>query len=107
MKLIYAIVSSDDADAVSSALTGAGYSSTKLASTGGFLMTGNATLLIATEDQLVDRAIEIIKGKSKKRTQMIPAASSYGMELSSPFPVEITVGGATIFVTNLERFEKV
>lgn len=106
MKLIYAIVSSDDVENVAGALTKAGFSSTKLVSSGGFLMTGNATLIIATEDSLVDQAIEVIKSQSKTRKQMVPAASSYGMELSSPFPVEITIGGATIFVTNIERFEK-
>lgn len=107
MKLIYAIVNSDDSSAVVSALSKEGYYATKLSSTGSFLMSGNITLMIATEDVKVDKAIEIIKQHSKKRKQTVPAASSYGMGMYEPFPIEVTVGGATIFVTNIERFEKV
>ena len=43
MKLIIAIINHDDAKAVTQALTKNGFSSTKLATTGGFLMSGNAT----------------------------------------------------------------
>jgi len=107
MKLIYAIVSNDDSSSVSSALTKVGFFVTKLSSTGGFLMAGNTTFLICTEDEKVDEAIDIISQKSKKRTQMIPSPSAYGMSGYTPYPVEVTVGGATIFVTNVERFEKI
>ena len=67
MKLIYAIISSDDSSIVSSALSKAGFFSTKLASTGGFLMSGNTTFICATEDEKVQEAIDIIKKHSKKR----------------------------------------
>lgn len=106
MKLIYAIVSSDDSSSVSHALTKAGFFTTKLASTGGFLMSGNTTFITATEDDKVDEAISIIKQHSKKRKQLIPTSNSYDTGMFSPFPMEVTVGGATIFVTNIERFEK-
>lgn len=107
MKLIFAIVSSDDSSAVSRAITKNGFSVTKLATTGGFLMSGNTTLIIGTEDEKVDEVIKIVAQHSKKRTQMVPAATSYGAGLYSSFPIEVTVGGATIFVTDVERFEKV
>lgn len=107
MKLIYAIVSSDDSNAVTSALTKEGFFATKLASTGGFLMSGNTTFMIATEDDKVDEAISIIEQHSKKRKQMVPSSATYGVGLYAPFPIEVTVGGATIFVTNIERFEKI
>lgn len=107
MKLIYAIVSNDDSSTVSSELTKVGFFATKLSSTGGFLMAGNTTFMICTEDDKVDEAIEIISKKSKKRSQMVPTPSSYGMNGFTPYPVEVTVGGATIFVTNVERFEKI
>ncbi|MEG0894420.1 MAG: cyclic-di-AMP receptor [Oscillospiraceae bacterium] len=106
MKLIYAIVNNDDASNVSAALTKDGYFATKLASTGGFLLSGNTTFLICTDDDKVDKAIEIISKQSKKRTQMVPSPAAYGMGGYTPYPVEVTVGGATIFVTNVERFEK-
>ncbi len=108
MKLIYAIVSNDDSNAVSAAMMKAGFYATKLASTGGFLLSGNTTFLCCTEDEKVDEAIKIISSKSKKRTQMIPSSASFGMTGGyTPYPVEVSVGGATIFVTNVERFEKI
>ena len=75
MKLIFAIVGSEDSGKVSSALTKAGFSLTKLATTGGFLMSGNTTFLIGTEDDKVDEVIAVIGKHSKKRTQMVPALS--------------------------------
>ncbi|MDD2954850.1 MAG: cyclic-di-AMP receptor [Oscillospiraceae bacterium] len=106
MKLILAIVSSDDSSVVSAALTKAGFSVTKLATTGGFLMSGNTTFLIGTEDEKVEEVIEVIGRHSKKRKQMVPSSASYGVGMYTSFPVEVTVGGATIFVMNVEQFKK-
>ncbi|GKH48784.1 MULTISPECIES: cyclic-di-AMP receptor [Anaerotruncus] len=106
MKLIFAIVSNDDSSKVSKELTKNRFSVTKLATTGGFLMAGNTTFIIGTEDERVDEAIEIIGKHSKKRTQMVPSSASYGVGMYTSFPVEVQVGGATIFVMNVERFEK-
>lgn len=105
MKLIYAIVGSDDSHTVSTALTRSGFSVTKLSTTGGFLKVGNTTFLIGVEDDKVDSAIEIISKYCKKRSQIMPDTSSYGGEFTS-MPIEVTVGGATIFVTDVNRFEK-
>ncbi len=107
MKLIYAIINNDDSHSVSKALTKSGFSTTKLASTGGFLMAGNTTFLVCSEDDKVDEIIEIIRQHSRKRKQFVPSAASYGVGSYTSFPVEVNVGGATIFVTDIERFEKV
>lgn len=107
MKLVFAIVNNDDSHAVSTALTKAGFSATKLASTGGFLMSGNTTFLICTEKEKIDEVINVISEKSHKRKQYVPTATTYGINSYTSFPVEVTVGGATIFVTDIERFEKV
>lgn len=101
MKLVFAIVNNDDSHSVSSALTQGGFQATKLASTGGFLMAGNTTFMICSEDGKVDDVIQIIS------KQFVPNSASYGMSNYTSFPVEVSVGGATIFVTNIERFEKV
>lgn len=106
MKLILAIVSSDDSGVVSQALTKGGFSVTKLATTGGFLMSGNTTFIIGVNDDKVDEVIEIIGKHSKKRKQMVPSTASYGMGMYTSFPVEVTVGGATLFVLDVEKFEK-
>ena len=106
MKLIFAIVSTDDAGSVQKALIKGHYQATKLSSTGGFLMKGNTTFLIGANDDKVDDVIELIGNHSCQRKKMIPNSviSEYGMLSSAP--VEITVGGATIFVLNVEMFKK-
>ena len=106
MKLILAIVSNDDSGAVSSALTRGGFSVTKLATTGGFLMAGNRTLLICTDDERVDDCIGIISKCCKQRTEIVPGTATLGLGIESTMPMEVTVGGATVMVTNVERFEK-
>lgn len=107
MKLVYAIVNNDDSHSVASALMKAGFQATKLASTGGFLSAGNTTFLICAENEKIDSIIEVIRKHSRRRKQFVPSATSYGVGTYTSFPVEVSVGGATIFVTDIERFEKV
>lgn len=107
MKLILAIVSNDDSSSVSSALTKNNYSVTRLATTGGFLRAGNTTIIVGTEDDKVERAIEIIGNESKRRTEIVPSTASYDIGRYASFPVEVQVGGATIFVLDVEQFIKV
>lgn len=106
MKLITAIVNKEDSGAVCNALTKSGFSVTRLSTTGGFLMAGNMTLLIGTDDEKVDGCIEIIASCSKQRVEVVPSTASYGIGVTTAYPLEVTVGGATVFVTNVERFEK-
>ena len=107
MKLIFAIINNDDSHAVQSALTKGGIQATKLASSGGFLMAGNTTFMICSEDDKLEEIIEIIRKHSHRRKQFVPNSASYGIGSYTSFPVEVTVGGATVFVTNVERFEKI
>lgn len=106
MKLVLAIVGSDDSAMVSAALTKEGFTVTKLATTGGFLKAGNTTFIVGTEDDKVDRVISVISAQSRRRTQLIPSTTTMDIGVYSAFPVEVTVGGATIFVLNVDRFEK-
>ncbi|NLC41534.1 MAG: transcriptional regulator [Erysipelothrix sp.] len=106
MKLILTIVSNDDSSSVSSALTKEDYQVTRLATTGGFLRAGNTTLIVGTEDDKVERAIELIGSESKKRTEIVPSTASYDIGRYASFPVEVQVGGATIFVLDVEQFLK-
>ena len=106
MKMITAIVNKEDANAVCNALTKGGFSVTKLSTTGGFLMAGNMTLLICTDDERVDDCIGIISKCCKQRTEIVPGTATMGLGIESAMPMEVTVGGATVMVTNVERFEK-
>lgn len=110
MKLVFAVVHDEDGNKVMQELNENGFSVTKLCSTGGFLKSGNTTLLVGIEEDKVDTVIEIIKKKSKNRKQVLsPSMSPSSLEggIAMSYPIEVVVGGATIFVLNVERFEKV
>lgn len=106
MKLLLAIVSNDDASDVSSALTKEGFSVTRLSTTGGFLRAGNTTIIVGTENERVEHAIEIIRQESKRRTEIVPSTASYDLGRFETAPLEVTVGGATVFVLDVEQFRK-
>ena len=107
MKLILAIVNNDDSGAVSSALTRGGFSVTKLATTGGFLMVGNTTFLIGTEDDRVETAKQIISRYSHTRTHQAATTESFGRGFAEgALANDVTVGGATVFVLGVEQMEK-
>ena len=109
MKLIIAVVQDDDVEDLVETLVKEKVYSTKLASTGGFLREGNTTLLIGVEKDKVDSVISIIKDICKSRKQTfttpIPPTGSAGVYI--PYPIEVMVGGSTIFVVDIDRFEKV
>ena len=106
MKLVTAIVNKEDSKTVCNELLKAKFYVTRLATTGGFLMAGNMTLMICTEDERVDECIDCISRCCKQRTELVPGTASLGVGLETTMPIQVTVGGATVFVTNVERFEK-
>ena len=109
MKLIIAIVQDEDASRLVSNLMSEGYSVTKLATTGGFLRAGNTTLLLGVDDDKFDGAMKIIERvcKSRKQIATSPSPMTGTAGVYVPYPVEVTVGGATIFVMNVEQFVKI
>lgn len=108
MKLAIVIVQDKDAPKLLEKLTAEGISVTKLASTGGFLKEGNTTLLIGVDESKLEFVIDTVKKNCHAREQLVtPLTSVVGsMDAYMPYPVEVQVGGATIFVLNVERFEK-
>jgi uncharacterized protein YaaQ len=108
MKLVVAIVQVEDAGQTVQALNEAGISVTRLASSGGFLQQRNATLLIGVEDDRVEQVLALVRSTSRERSRYLtpmPPMVEPG-EMFMPFPVEVQVGGATIFVLNVDQFEK-
>ncbi|MBR3764818.1 MAG: cyclic-di-AMP receptor [Clostridia bacterium] len=110
MKLIIAIVQDEDASRLVSNLMKDGFSVTKLATTGGFLRAGNTTLLLGVEDDKIRAAMDIIEHVCKSRRQMTTAPSTMpgvaGSYAAGSYPVEVTVGGATVFVLSVDQFVK-
>ena len=110
MKMIYAIVRNDNEDDVVSQLTQHHYSVTRLSTTGGFLRKGNTTLMIGAEDEKVDEVISLIKqecGQHQKLTVNMPYISGTSRVNYATMPLHVEVGGATIFVVNVERYDKI
>lgn len=105
MKLIYVIVRDVDSGQVMRGLNKKGFYVTKLASTGGFLKEGNTTLMIGTETSKVDEVIEIVKKECGPRQQVVYNPSE-SVEFTS-MQVLVNIGGATIFVMDVERFEQI
>lgn len=80
MKLIVAVVQDQDSNRLLKVLTDHNFRVTKLATTGGFLKSGNTTFMIGVEDIRVDKALSLIKENGCKRDQMIAPVSPDGRE---------------------------
>lgn len=107
MKLMLIIVANEDANKVSKLLLKEKFFVTKLASTGGFLMNGNTTLLVGTENNQVERVVNLVSECSKTRKQVIPSINPDEFGMFSSYPVEVQVGGATIFVLDIANYYKI
>ncbi len=92
MKMVVAIVGDHDATKVTEALVSAGYPGpTRISTVGGFLRRGNATLLLGTDDERVEQAIDVIRATVEQRAP----------------PEDPNQKRATIFVLNTSRFIRV
>ncbi len=108
MKMITAIVNKRDSLFVCDALRDEHIPFTTMATSGGFLRSGNVTLLIGVEDEQVEPAIETIRAHCSKRMEQSPYISAGGsFNPATPPTAEVLVGGATIFVTDVEHFEHI
>lgn len=108
MKLIMSIVNSDDEGRLVDALTRAGYRATTISTTGGFLRQGNATIFVGTEDENVAQVLQLIKENCHTRSQYVnplPPVMEPG-EMYIPTPVDVQVGGATVFVLDVAESER-
>ncbi len=106
MKLVIAIISNEDAKMVQKNLIKEGFYATKLATTGGFLSSGNTTFLVGCEDELVDKCLEAIKECSVTRNELVPSSVAREFGMANPSSVKVRIGGATVFVVEVEQFFK-
>lgn len=108
MKLVVAIVQDDDALDLIEELNDKNFRVTKLATTGGFLKSGNTTLMIGVEKEKVNDVVKIVEDVCKMRKEIIPTPTiSNGTGMYMPYPMEVEVGGATIFVLDVDQFIKI
>lgn len=109
MKLVIAVVQGEDAQRTVTALAEAGMGSTRMSSSGGFLQQGNVTLLIGVEDAQVKHALKVIHDNCHERSRYltpVPPLAEPG-EFFMAYPVEVQVGGATVFVVPVDSYEKI
>jgi len=111
MKLVLAIVQDDDAMDLIEELTDKNFRVTKLATTGGFLKSGNTTLMMGVEEEAVKDVVKVIEDVCKRRKEMVsaptPTTIGSGSGMYMPYPIEVEVGGATVFVLDVDQFYKV
>lgn len=109
MKLIICIVQDQDSGSLIDDLTLQGHRVTKLSSTGGFLKSGNTTLLAGVQKEKVDDVISIIKDICQTRKGVVSSSASVSEPggVYIPYPMEVQVGGATIFVVDVDKFIKI
>jgi len=109
MKLIMAIINSDDTRNVLDRLARRGFSATVTSTTGGFLRVGNTTIFSGVDDTKVQDVLTVFRESCPSRVQYVtplPPVMEPG-EVHIPTPVEKMVGGATIFVLAVDQFEKI
>ncbi|MBE7035525.1 MAG: transcriptional regulator [Ruminococcaceae bacterium] len=105
MKLILAIVGKDDSMALVPELIKEGVSATILSTTGGFLKVGNSTMMIVAEEEKIDAVMDIFAKFCPKRKKVSSRGLARYADVSKA--EEVTVGGATLFILNVEKIEKV
>jgi uncharacterized protein YaaQ len=105
VKLLVVIVQDQDSAKLAEQLVANGYRSTKLASTGGFLKVGSTTMLVGVEDEQVDGVIEVVKSVCHTREKLVvPLTHAEALGGFAVPPVTVQVGGAVIFVLNVDQF---
>lgn len=108
MKLLLIVVQDTDVNILMDDLVDKGFRVTKLSSTGGFLKSGNTTIFMGVEDEQLDECIQIIESNCRKR-KTTTAMMNPNMQgaMFQTFPVEIEIGGATVFILNVDQFLKI
>ncbi len=109
MQLVLAIVQEKDAGKLIDRLTASGFQATMLASTGGFLRAGNATILVGTESDRVEEVLEIVRATCRTREQLVSPVPPVmePVDVYAAYPVRVRVGGAIVFVLDVVRMERV
>ena len=108
IKMILAVIQDQDAGPTLDALREREFGVTQIASSGSFWRQGNVTLLIGVSEQRVEEAIALLREQCHRRQELhvVPAHAGARFAIPSSY-IEAEVGGAVVFVFNVEHFEQV
>ena len=106
MVILLVVLQAQDADQVTSSLRKFGIAAYELSSTGAFLGRKNVTLLIPVLTDHVDLVLSELKRNCRQRIEYVSMPIE-GQPLPIPSPIPITVGGATIFILEIEQYLEV
>lgn len=108
MKLVVCIVHNRDKGKITDEMVQAGFKFTIIGSTGGFLREGNTTFLVGVQDDELNTLLELVRANSQARDQLVNVmpyeAAPPGAFI--PSPVKVPVGGAVVFVLNVDEFHR-
>ncbi len=109
MKLIVAVVQAKDGDALLRGLSTRGFQATRIDSTGGFLREQNVTVLVGIDESHAAEVLRVIRQTCHSRTRFVNPLMPIvePVEFYVADPIEIEVGGATVFVLGVERYERI
>jgi uncharacterized protein YaaQ len=82
-----------------------GFSVARLPSTGGFLSRKNATLLIGVQEGREEAAVKALKNSCQRRVEFV-SSPLHGAAFPMPMPTQVTVGGATVFMFEVESYDE-
>jgi len=105
-QLVIATVSGAQAGALTDRLTRDGFTVTQVDSSGGILEEATVSLLIGLDRAHLPRLLEYIRECCHTRRQFIFAHAEAPLLEVQPVVIEAEVGGATIYVLDIERFEQ-
>lgn len=104
MKLLVCIVQDSDVNLLTEDLVENEFRITKLSSTGGFLKSGNTTIFLGVEEDQIEQALDIIRRNCKRRSTITPMMNpQFDTGVYQSIPVEIEVGGATVFQLDVDQ----
>ena len=106
MKLLIVVIQDYDCGRLLTALSEVKIGATRIASAGGFLRTGNTTVLIGVDDDRLATATRLVEETCRRRGMGVGASGEMaGVE--SYEVAESRIGGGVAFVAPVERFERI
>lgn len=108
-KMVLAVLQGDDYEDLVAELNKNGFYVTLLNTMGGFLRKKSVTIMIGLPEERLPAALEILKQQAGRRTETVYENVLMPQDTISSVPpmvpVQVSCGGATVFVLNMDHME--